>query len=346
MLPSVAEIKIQLAAPAVGKLEVLEEIKGLAIALLVLFHAGGVLVWNNYLHGDLGTGIFFCVSGIGLAYGAGSESGAEFIKRRVLRIMPTYWIVLLGYLIANQHFLQHDYSATNILVHVLGVHAFFGDALGFAINDSFWFVSAFGLCYACYFWLRPWLERPAQLIFRAALLCTGLALLLFFTNQPALMGHFGFRFTSFFAGLLIGQLLRTGLLVVPVGQVLLLAAFVLTYVPFTRGITFVGTLVELSVVGAYAFLLRPRLGGVLRQKVTGVLHFLGTHSLEIALIHLPLMREYNYYLHGRWFNVVRPTTFELISGIAVAIAVTLVLSSELRRFTRWLLTRPRPVATA
>jgi peptidoglycan/LPS O-acetylase OafA/YrhL len=43
-----AELKIELSGPVSGHLPVLDELKGLAIGLIVLYHAGGVLVWNNY----------------------------------------------------------------------------------------------------------------------------------------------------------------------------------------------------------------------------------------------------------------------------------------------------------
>ena len=43
------------------------------------------------------------------------------------------------------------------------------------------------------------------------------------------------------------------------------------------------------------------------------------------------MREYNYYLHGRWLNVIRPSPFSLMVGMVIALAVTLLRSGELRR---------------
>jgi peptidoglycan/LPS O-acetylase OafA/YrhL len=54
-------------------------------------------------------------------------------------------------------------------------------------------------------------------------------------------------------------------------------------------------------------------------------------SLEIFLIHQPLIREYNYYLHGRFFNISNPSALSLIVGILIGLAVTLVLSVELHR---------------
>jgi peptidoglycan/LPS O-acetylase OafA/YrhL len=85
------------------------------------------------------------------------------------------------------------------------------------------------------------------------------------------------------------------------------------------------------VMAFYAFALRPRLPATAGNRIGAALRFLGNHSLEIFLIHQPLMREYNYYLHGRWFNVGQPSPFSLIVGMAIALAVTVLLSVELRR---------------
>ncbi|MFZ5494846.1 MAG: acyltransferase family protein [Verrucomicrobiota bacterium] len=322
-----------------GRLAVLDELRGLAITLLILFHAGGVLVWNNYLHGDLGTCMFLGLSGLGLAYGAAHEPPRTFFRRRLLRIMPTYWIVLTAYIVCNQHFLQHDYSALNIIAHYLGVHGFLGDAIGLAINDSFWFVTAFLVCYACFFALKPLLDRPEWLLVWAGALSTGVSFLLFFTGQAGLMGHFGFRFGSFFAGMLIGHAMRSGGLRLRLGVPLVAALLLFGYVPYTRGITFISTFVSLSVVFGYCLWLRARLPAQVGKPVKAVLGFLGAHSLEIAILHLPLMRDYNYYLQGRWFNVARPGAAMLILGMLAGLAVTLVLSVELRRLTKRMLGR-------
>lgn len=320
-----------------GRLELFDELKGIAIASLLLYHAGGVLIWNNYLHGDLGTDIFFVVSGLCLSLNASRMKIREFVTRRVLRILPAYWIVLTLYAGLNRVFLQHDYSWTNLAVHYVGVHAFFGDAWGFAINDSFWFITAILVFYACFLAMRRWLVKPDVFLLVAAVASTGGALLLFFLDQSGLTGRWGFRMIDFFLGMLLGQAFRTGRLEIPLTPVLGAALLVLLYLPYTRGIVFHPVAVALGVMGAYVCTVRPWLQ---RSGQTGLvmrcLGFLGRYSLEIFLIHQPLMREYNRYLHGRWFNRGNPNDYELIMGIVLSLAVTLVLAVELHRLTRWL----------
>jgi hypothetical protein len=46
------------------------------------------------------------------------------------------------------------------------------------------------------------------------------------------------------------------------------------------------------------------------------------------------MREYNLYVQKGWFEVSQPNDFELIEGIVISVAVTILLSRELHSVTR------------
>jgi peptidoglycan/LPS O-acetylase OafA/YrhL len=308
---------------------VIDELKGFAILLIVLYHAGGVLVWGNYLHGDVGVDVFLILSGMGLALNAREEPARDFFRRRILRLMPIYWIVLTAYLIANTVFLQHRYSSTNIVAHYLGAHALFGDPIALAINDSFWFVSAILGLYAAYWFMRRQVTAPDRFIFWVGLLSAAVALTLFFTKQSGLMGHLGLRVPAFFVGVLLGHLVKQGRIEVQLSLWFGTGLFFLAYVPYTHGITFYSGFVALGLMAVYTWGVRPSLAQ--DSRVSRGLRFLGTHSLEIFLLHQPLIREYNYYLHGRWLNEPSPSALSLCAGMALGLAVTLMLSIELHR---------------
>jgi len=338
------ELKIDLPAFVRGRLPVLDELKGLAILLVVLYHAGGVLVWQNFLHGDLGVDIFIILSGIGLALSSRAESPASFLRRRLVRILPAYWIALTAYWICNTHYLQHNYTAANLALHYLGIHGWFGDRYAISINDSFWFITLIITLYLLFCAVRGLASDLGRLLFVGAAFSCVFACVLFATGQAGSFGHLGLRVPGFFAGLLIGQLLREGRLSLPLAWPLFCAALLFAYVPYVPGIVFFTPIAALALMGGYVFLWRKYAPARAGAAVTRTFTFLGNHSLEIFLIHQPLIREYNYYLHGRWFNIPVPTPGTLMIGMAIGITVTLVVSVELRQLITKFLPREKSPA--
>jgi peptidoglycan/LPS O-acetylase OafA/YrhL len=83
-----------------------QAVRGLAASMVVLYHASqfwskgvspvdGALVWMN---GWAGVDIFFIISGFVMAVSAlgkatGPEAAGKFLERRVVRVMPLYWLV-------------------------------------------------------------------------------------------------------------------------------------------------------------------------------------------------------------------------------------------------------------
>lgn len=308
----------------------IEELRGLAMIFIVLYHAGGVLVWSNYFHGDLGVDIFVIISGLGLMLSSRQDTFVPFMVRRLKRLIPLYWLILTVFLVCNTHFLQHKYSAFNIVVHYLGIHDLFGDFYAFGIDDSFWFISFILFLYVCFYFLRPVLSRaPDRFIFLAGLISAVVALACFFGRQGGLMGHIGFRTPSFFFGMAAGELIRRGRLDLPLTGWLALGLLFLGYGPYTQGVTFYSTPVAISIMAGYVILLRPRLSAA--NPLTRSLGFVGRHSYEIFLLHQPLIREYNIYLQGRWFNIAVPSPLSIVVGMAAGFAVTLILAVELRK---------------
>jgi peptidoglycan/LPS O-acetylase OafA/YrhL len=325
---------LELRFPSIGKgrLDSFDELKGLAMLLVILYHAGGVLTWQNFLHGDVGVDLFVMLSGVGLALSSRVEAPGAFLKRRLLRIYPAYWVVLTLFLLLNSHFLQHRHSAFDIVIHYLGIQAWFGDLYGLGINDSFWFVTLIVSLYLVYaLFLRRMMDRPDQIILWAGLISAPVAYAYFLTGQSGCFGHIALRIPGFFAGLLFGRLLRDGSLAIPVTPAVAFGLLVLVYVPYTHGIVFYSEFVAVALAAAYLCLWREKAPAALVASTGRILRFFGTYSLEIFLIHQPLIREYNYYLHGRWFRESNPPVFSLIAGIAIGLALTLILSVELHR---------------
>ena len=341
-----ASISLQVPLAGTRHLPALDELKGLAILLVVLNHAGGTLVWQNLLHGDLGVDMFLILSGLGLALSGSSASPREFMFRRLRRVMPAYWVVLTIFWALNTNVLQLSYEPADILLHYLGLHAWFGDQYAFSFNSSFWFISLILVLYGLSAWLRPWLLPPDRLILIGGTLSTVVALACFFSNQPGMLGHLGLRVPGFFLGLLAGTIMRTGRLELNLSVGLGLGLFVVSYVPYTIGIVFHPGVVAGLLMTAYVFALRTRLPAGARGRLGSILGFFGRYSFEIYLLHQPFIREYSYYVLGRFFDLPSPQSHHLILAMVGGFVLSLVLSIELQRLLARLPSRSQSSGTA
>lgn len=324
--------------PAAGRIPLLDELKGVAILLVIIYHAGGVLGWRNLLHADLGVDMFVILSGVGLALSRPDQQGpGAFLVRRLSRLLPAYWLALAAFATANYFVLGRPVAPFDLATHVLCIHGWFGDALGLSINDSFWFMTLIVALYVLYALLRK-IESTGLLLLIVAAVSVAVSLAFFFTGQSGMFSHLGLRLPGFAVGILLGRFLRDGRLEVDVGVAFGAALLLFVYVPYTQGVMFHTVPGGLALLAAYACLLHPVLRASAGGKCRSALQFLGVHSLEIFLLHQPLIRDYNIIAQVRWFGVTTHTPGTLIVGMVVAFAVTLVIAVELRRllqrFTR------------
>lgn len=323
-------LRLTLAAPLAGRIGVLDELKGVAIVLVILYHAGGVLGWADVVHGEAGVDIFVILSGIGLTLGNSGEGAGRYLARRFLRIYPAYWIALTGFLVADA-FVRHMYfPAWDVFLHYVGIHAWFGDAHAMSISDSFWFITLIVSLYIVYLPLRRLVDRPDRLLLAGALISIIAACAYLKASQPAGFDHLSLRIPGFFVGLLVGRLLKTGQIEVRPTAALGAAFLVIFYVPYTLGFLFTSVWVGCALMAAYSFLVRPLVPGVMRAALT----FLGERSLEIFLIHQPLIREYNVYVLQRYFPNAGFTAWPLTAGMAIGLAAAIGISAALHPFLR------------
>lgn len=90
--------------------------------------------------GFLGVNIFFFISGFSLALSAKNklQSYPIFLKKRVVRIFPPYWVVLISWLIM-QIVRKEPLNYTNIIFHFLGIHTVHPNFI-YSISTPLWFV--------------------------------------------------------------------------------------------------------------------------------------------------------------------------------------------------------------
>jgi exopolysaccharide production protein ExoZ len=184
--------------------------RGLAILLVLLYHALGYLRVASTLHGEFGVDAFLLLSGFLLAYGARPEPGYAFLGRRLLRLIPAYWLVFAGCMVFDVWRGAHSGGVPwkHVILHLTCLHLAWGDPYAMSINMSFWFM---GLIVPLYIWfamLRPWILRGsgyAALGVSLMIAAAGSALLMNYADWgPSSRGHAPFRIQSFFIGAVLG----------------------------------------------------------------------------------------------------------------------------------------------
>ena len=177
----------------------------IAIIWIVFFHSGiwpaSEIMTDIKMIGYGGVDIFMFASGIGCFYSLERNSDSlNFIKRRVVRIIPTYWIFLIVWTIYNC--IYNNVSWNSILGNFLCVRNFTG--LGGEFN---WYISAMWLMYL----LAPFLKKIVDKIDSVYRFCWTIAIIGLFTI--CFWESFTYvitvsRLPVFFVGMCVGKMAR------------------------------------------------------------------------------------------------------------------------------------------
>jgi peptidoglycan/LPS O-acetylase OafA/YrhL len=185
-------------------------LKGVAIIWIVLFHifkdfnhifCGG----DNYatdfacriiMHGALGVDLFVIISGYLLAFscmGKDHIEWMEFLKKRLFRIFPLYWIAIISilfleYLIGNN---GDNYQTQSILLHLFGIHGL--TSFIFDLQGAWWFITLIVQLYLFFPMLWYVYQKiPLYLVLTSAILLTASARFIPFANIDSNYSIFAF----------------------------------------------------------------------------------------------------------------------------------------------------------
>jgi peptidoglycan/LPS O-acetylase OafA/YrhL len=312
------------------RLQSVDELKGFAMVLILLYHIGGVLRWDNWLHGEVGVDIFLILSAFTLVLTARDLPVKEFLKRRILRIFPSYWVAIAFFVVLNDRFFGSNYSATSIVLHVLGLHGFASGAYFSDINDAFWFISMILAMYVVFLLVRSRLADISYITGFGMLLTVGACAAYIAAAHAGGLIQLGVRIPSFFVGLVAGQVWTAPRSTLKPSGLLAAGLVAITYLGWFKGII---TFYAVAGVAASAvFLLAARYLAKApegRMALAGF-SFIGLYSYEIFLFHQPLMRDYNFYVYRVWLGI-EPTDGELALGIACSLVVTFLISIALHK---------------
>lgn len=163
------------------------------------FETGNYLIWALGRFGFSQVDVFLFLSGFGLYYSLNkNEDYSAFYKKRFLRILPTYWIVSVAYLVFE----------------CMVASPTFLDALSTLLCISFWKGGKYNLSWyanaiVLFYFLAPFVFSAIQSAERSKAKLTGLFVLSLLISISALdsnlMMAFG-RFPSFCLGMIVASL--------------------------------------------------------------------------------------------------------------------------------------------
>ncbi len=308
------------------RLAVIDELKGLALVLVLLYHCGGVLGAANVIHGEIGVDIFLILSGMALAMNSVAMATRKFFLRRFLRIYPSYWLALGLFLWMNHRYLGVIPTSASLVQHVLGVHGFSTGESFTDIVDAFWFISMIVGAYLVFACIRRRLDDLSLVVAVAGVMTVAATLFYQGNGNVAGLIHLAVRIPSFFAGLVAGRLLGSGTAEVRLNPSLGLGLLCFYYLTFFRSVQFGYTIPAIGIVLAWVGIRKyvavlPAGAAVLRAfALTGII------SYEVYLFHQPLVRDFNNYFYHVIRHNLSPTRGQLLEGIFVALGITLVIS--------------------
>ncbi len=332
-------LKIELRNPSViaagTRLPIIDELKGWAMLLVLIYHSGGILGWENWLHGEVGVDIFLIASGFTLTMSSSQNSDGQFLLRRLLRIYPAYWVALGLFVWGGARFLNLHPNATSLWLHVFGLHGFWEGRYFSEINDSFWFISLILLAYVIFLGLRKRLDDFALLIGFGALLTTTACLLYINSNHTGGLIQLAVRLPSFFLGLLAGQFIARGGGFFRFTWLLAAGLIAMTFLGWRFGIITFYALASTAMLAGFLCFARPVRRILPGRLLLRCFAFVGLYSYEIFLLHQPLIRDYNYFIYRNVFHI-EPSRLQVGLGIIVALLVTVIAAWLLHHACAWL----------
>jgi exopolysaccharide production protein ExoZ len=331
------------------RLECVNELKGLAIVLVIAYHTQGLLGDPSTVHGEVGVDIFLILSGFTLAVNCADMPLGTFLRRRLMRIFPAYWAALAMTLYILAHVFNQTFATDNIVYHILGIHAFTKIPYFPAISDPFWFISMILAAYVVFACIRRHLDDLSLVCAVGGVLSAVATICYQRQGSPGGVYYLAARIPDFFAGLIAGRLLGAGTAEIKFNLLLALGMFCLYADTFILSVPDLYLLPAAGLIGAWVGL-RPILARVLPGRLLlGAFSLLGVISYEVYLFHQPMIREYNSYVWARYFHTQPASHRQLLLGTAVGLAATVLLSAVLhaalgRGFAR--LGRRAPVRAA
>lgn len=171
------------------RLKYLDGLRGVAVFSVLIYHFSQLYSWGNFPFslGSYGVQVFFIISGYVIFFSARSKNSIlAFIKNRIIRIYPTYFICLTISIIL----LLYSGTSERSLLELFSNYLFFHKLLGFKhVDGVYWTLLIEVVFYGYVVLASMFLKLKARSVYLSILIHTLLIALINFSewNMPSLL---------------------------------------------------------------------------------------------------------------------------------------------------------------
>lgn len=317
---------------------------GFAILWVIFFHFGykppdplAALQSSGYS----GVDIFFFASGIGcyLSYSR-DKNAAAFIKRRFIRIMPTYFVFIVIW--CTYKVITDGMDFTTVLGNIFCVQDLTGK------DGSFnWYFGAMWIFYL----LTPYFVAVADKIKKPAgcvLFCLLLVLFSFpFWNVKALI-IIVTRLPVYFLGMYLAKRSQVSddkislkfMLIATVLSIISMAAFIVCYFKlhdelWNYGLWWYPFIITAPTICLYlSFISKQLEKKSVGQKILKAFSFIGSYTFELFLVHVFVFKEVSSMIMERQPNHVIAIWFAALIPVAIGAAILYQLTKGVNKLIK------------
>lgn len=317
---------------------------GFAILWVIFFHFGykppdplAALQSSGYS----GVDIFFFASGIGcyLSYSR-DKNAAAFIKRRFIRIMPTYFVFIVIW--CAYKVITDGMDFTTVLGNIFCVQDLTGK------DGSFnWYFGAMWIFYL----LTPYFVAVADKIKKPAgcvLFCLLLVLFSFpFWNVKALI-IIVTRLPVYFLGMYLAKRSQVSddkislkfMLIATVLSIISMAAFIVCYFKlhdelWNYGLWWYPFIITAPTICLYlSFISKQLEKKSVGQKILKAFSFIGSYTFELFLVHMFVFKEVSSIIMERQPNHVIAIWFAALIPVAIGAAILYQLTKGVKKLIK------------
>lgn len=317
---------------------------GFAILWVIFFHFGykppdplAALQSSGYS----GVDIFFFASGIGcyLSYSR-DKNAAAFIKRRFIRIMPTYFVFIVIW--CTYKVITDGMDFTTVLGNIFCVQDLTGK------DGSFnWYFGAMWIFYL----LTPYFVAVADKIKKPAgcvLFCLLLVLFSFpFWNVKALI-IIVTRLPVYFLGMYLAKRSQVSddkislkfMLIATVLSIISMAAFIVCYFKlhdelWNYGLWWYPFIITAPTICLYlSFISKQLEKKSVGQKILKAFSFIGSYTFELFLVHMFVFKEVSSMIMERQPNHVIAIWFAALIPVAIGAVILYQLTKGVKKLIK------------